>query len=425
MADGASFVPRARRLPRVALAVACALMCMTAAAKTRDTITTTTDKSLAGLDAVIQQGLDTRVFPGAVLIVGKPGKVLWAKAYGRLTYEPDAKPMTFDTLFDLASVSKVVGTATAAMAAYEDGKLAFDDLVSKYIPGFGANGKDRVTLRHLMSHVSGLPAWAQHTEIEKGRQASESKADAAIRYYAALKPRADAGTTVIYSCLNMQTMARVVETATGQRLEDLLKKRVYGPLGMTDTTYVLSDEQKARCAPTLKRPNGTILCGSVHDPLASYHGVTDHCPGNAGLFSTAPDLARFCEMILNGGTLGGTRVLKTATVRQMTSVQTPPGITNLRALGWDVYQEPPYATPLNQTTDSLCMGHTGYTGTLIWLDKRSKYYVVFLTNRVWPNDASKRKGEPSITTMREGVLRTVLNSVPEYAKFLESEKPAH
>ncbi|MCX7719178.1 MAG: beta-lactamase family protein [Candidatus Sumerlaeaceae bacterium] len=418
------FVMVALSRRRAVIAAVCGLICMTSVARVRDAITTTTDPSLAGLEAIIQQGLDTRVFPGAVLIVGKPGRVLWAKAYGRLTYEPDAFPMTFDTLFDLASVSKVVGTATAAMVAFEDGKLAFDDPVSKYIPGFGANGKEQVTLRHLMSHVSGLPPWAQHTEIEKNRQSNESKADAAIRYYAALRPRADPGTTVIYSCLNMQVTARVVENATGKRLEDLLKQRVFGPLGMKDSRYVLSDQEKSRCAPTLRKPDGTVLCGTVHDPLASYHGSTEHCPGNAGLFSTAPDLARFCEMILNGGVRDGTRVMKASTVNEMTSVQTPPGITNLRGLGWDIYQEPPYATPLNRTTDTLCLGHTGYTGTLIWLDKRSKYYVVFLTNRVWPDDASKKKGEPSITTMREGVLRTVLKTVPEYAKFLESEKPA-
>lgn len=366
------------------------------------------------LDAVLQEGVMEKVYPGAALIVGQPGRRLYARAVGQHTYEPDSPSVTLTTIWDLASVSKVVGTATAAMVAVEDGKLRLDDPVSAHIPGFSAGNKGAATVRNLMTHTSGLPAYLQSATVEKNRRPDESQADALIRNYAALTARYDPGTSYTYSCLNMQATARIVENAMGARMEDLLRMRVYGPLGMNDTVYVLRPGMLERTAPSVQTKNGPMR-GVVHDPLASYHKSDTRCPGNAGLFSTAEDLARYCEMILNHGRGPAGQVLKPDTVDLMTSVQSPRAVKSLRGLGWDVYTEMPWATPLNDTTDTLAIGHTGYTGTLIWLDKKTRTYVVFLTNRTFPDDATKPKDKPNITAQRRAVLETVLRSMPVYA----------
>ena len=370
---------------------------------------------LARLDAVLQEGVMEKVYPGAALIVGQPGGRVYARAVGHHTYETTSPSVTLTTIWDLASVSKVVGTATAAMLAVEDGKLRLDDPVSVHIAGFSAGNKGAATVRDLMAHTSGLPAYLQSATVEKNRRPDESPADALIRNYAALTARFDPGTSYTYSCLNMQMTARIVEDAMGARLEDLLCQRVYGPLGMDDTVYVLRPGMVERTAPSIDRQTSGPLQGVVHDPLANYHKSDIHCPGNAGLFSTAEDLARYCEMILNQGRGPAGPVLKPETVSLMTSVQSPPAVKSLRGLGWDVYTEVPWATPLNSTTETLTIGHTGYTGTLIWLDKKTRTYVVFLTNRTFPDDATKPKGRPNITAQRRTVLETVLRSMPAYA----------
>jgi serine-type D-Ala-D-Ala carboxypeptidase len=202
------------------------------------------------------------------------------------------------------------------------------------------------------------------------------------------------------------------------RMDDFLKKRVYEPVGMKDTCYVLTEEQKQRCAPTLIKKDGGLLVAEVHDPIANYHSVADHCPGNAGLFSTAPDLARYCSMVLESGKTDGHQVLKRETVSLMTSPQSPAGVGDKRALGWDIYSSRPYCTELNETTETLVIGHTGYTGTWIWLDKKSKTFIVLLTNRTFPDD-SKVSGQ--ITGVRRQVADTVLRALPEYQAYFAEQ----
>ncbi|MBX7246762.1 MAG: beta-lactamase family protein [Candidatus Sumerlaeaceae bacterium] len=371
----------------------------------------------ARLDEILTSGVESKVYPGAVLIVGQPGKTLYAKAFGHFTYDTTAPAMQMDTMFDLASVSKVAGTATAAMLLIDDRKLSIDDLVTSRIPGFGANGKDKVTVKDLLTHVSGLKAYENKDKVEKSRQPNESHSDALIRDYSELKLSYEPRTSSTYSCLNLQTMARVNETILADRQDKLLKQRVYGPLGMKDTGYVLTPEQKKRCAPTVLKPDGTLLQGEIHDPLANYHGVEDHCPGNAGLFSTAPDLAKLCEMYINGGKFGKKQIIKAETVRMMTQNQMPAAIKDKRGLGWDIYTSKPYVTDLNKTPETTVVGHTGYTGTLLWLDKNSKTYVVLLTNRTYPDDASKKKGQLDISTVRKMVCDAVLRAQPMYKSY--------
>lgn len=377
------------------------------------------DSRFNKVDDIITSAIAQKVMPGAVLIIGTPDKILWQKAYGHYTYEPTAKAMTLDTLFDMASVSKVVGTATAAMALLEEGKIKLDDPVAKYIPAFASHDKGAVTLQDLLTHVSGLPPYVAAAKAEKERKPGMTTADAMINCIANLAPTTAPRTRVIYSCLNAQTMARVNETVLNGRQDDFLKEKVYGPLGMKDTCYLLSDDQKSRCAPTTIRPDGKLLCAEAHDPIANYHSAKDHCPGNAGVFSTGPDLARYCSMILKRGELDGKRVFKPETIDQMTAVQTPEWIHDLRGLGWDIYTSAPWTTSLNQTNATRVIGHTGFTGTLIWLDKNTKTYVVFLTHRVFPNGIGEE--DQRLTPVRKQICDLVLRAQDAYKDYYAAQ----
>lgn len=365
------------------------------------------------LDQIVEEGIAARAFPGAVLVIGRNDEQIVARGFGHLTYEPDSPPMSMDTIFDLASVSKVVGTATAAMVLLEEGRISLRDRVSKYIAGFDAGGKQDVTLLDLMTHTSGLKAYENRDSVERERREGELPSDALIRRYASLPASYPPRSKVVYSCLNMQTMARVNENASGERQEDLLKRRIYGPLGMSDTGYLLTKRQKPRTAPTLMLKDGSLLQGVVHDPLANYHGSTEHSPGNAGLFSTAADLSRYCRMILKEGELEATRVLRPGTVFRMTSDLAPSGQNTRRGLGWIVYASPAYSTDLNRDNATNAIGHMGYTGTFIWLDKRTKTYIVLLTNRTFPDEKPQARGKPSFFSVRDRIVGAVLDALRE------------
>jgi len=308
--------------------------------------------ALRECDEVVQSGIDGGIYPGAVLVVGNEDAILYAKTYGRHTYEDDAPPMQFDTLFDLASVSKVVGTSLAAFANMDDGRLALDDPVAQHIKGFEAHGKGGVTIKDLMTHVSGLTPYENYRVVKEKQKPDESNADALIRHYAAMELNYPPRSKSRYSCLNFQTMARVNENASGMRQEDLLIKRVYGPLRMTDTRYVLSDEQRLRTAPTIRRKNGELVKGDVHDPLANYHGSIDHCPGNAGLYSTAQDMTTFCRMVLGEGAYRDAKIYRPEIIRMATRRQTPESIEIIRGLGFQIYTEPPWMTESNRTPEN-------------------------------------------------------------------------
>ncbi len=376
---------------------------------------------LAGLDEIMQKGIAEGRYPGGVLLIGQRGKVLWHKAYGRFTYAADSPEMKLDTVFDLASCSKVCGATPAAMLLLGDGKIALDDPVAKYLPGFEAKGKGRVTLKDLLTHVSGLKAYETWSVVEKKRKPEETHAQALARHYASLPLSYEPRSKVLYSCLNLQVMAHVVQAVAGVSTEELMRKRVWGPLGMLDTTYRPTADQRARCAPVGVREDGSLIQGEVHDPLANYHGADTLCPGNAGLYSTAADLSRYAQLVLNGGTYARKRILKPETVRAMSTIQTPEGVTTLRSIGWAVYEPTGmFATPLNAEPGSYVIGHTGYTGTWLWLDTRTKTYVVFLTNRVYPSPATKGGEGEAVEPMREAIAQKVLHYLPAYRAVLKT-----
>ncbi len=375
---------------------------------------------LDALDEIVERGLEEEVYPGAVLVVGQPGRFRFERAYGRFTYDPESRPMTTDAVFDLASVSKVAGTATAAFLLLGDGLLSTDDEVDTYIPRFGSNGKESVTIHDLMTHTSGLKAYESRDRVEETRAEDEAPADALIRTYAALEPSYTPKEGYTYSCLNFQTLARVVENASGIRLEDLLRNRVYTPLGMTSTFYTVPSQAMDRVVPTLEKGDGSLLAGEVHDPLANYHGFEDHCPGNAGLFSSAPDIANWCEMILQDGKWHGRQIIDPDVLAAATQDQIPDSIGEDRGLGFDVYEVEPYLTPLNKTPETAVFGHSGYTGTLVWFDRLSGTYMVFFTNRVFPDDQNRSEKE-SIGSIRGALARAIQKSLPQYQEYFASQ----
>ncbi len=379
-------------------------------------------ETLSGLDEIVRKGIDEETYPGAVLIVGQPEKVLWAAAYGRHTYEETSEENSLESIFDLASVSKVVGTTSGALILMEDGKLSESDLVGKYIEGFNTNGKESVVIRDLMTHTSGLKAYESYSKVDEEKEEGTSNPDALISHYAALPVRYTPREDYTYSCLNFQTTARVVEEASEMNLEDLLRLKVFGPLKMSDTVYNLDEEQKSRAVPTQMREDGSIIVAEVHDPLASYHKSNlGHCPGNAGLFSTGPDLARYCETIASGGTFRGEKVFSSSVLEDATRDRTPEMVSQTRGLGFDIYDSFPYANPENDDPQKGSIGHSGYTGTLIWIDKDSQTYIVFLTNRTWPDDAGKQKDEWSISDARKAVIEEVVTTLLGWSEKEEEE----
>jgi len=372
----------------------------------------------AGVDAATLRAMEHRVevalkrgdAPGAVLLVARKGKIVLFRAYESRQTDPNVA-MTPDTVFDVASLSKIVGTATATMLLLEDGKLHLDDPVKRYLPEFAAEGKDNVTLRDLLAHRSGLKAYESVMKV-KGNELAATTADNLVKNLASLPLLYPTGEYTLYSCLNYLILARVNEIAAGESQESLLRRRVWEPLGMSDTAYLPTYDQRPRLAPTIK--GAAWAPGVIHDPLANYHGSSAaHCPGNAGLFSTAHDLAVYCQMILNGGSYGGVQVLLPETVAQMTSPQSvlpeydartgSAGEVERRGLGWIVYREKPYVSPA--APDGSFIGHTGYTGTYLWIDKHADAFIVFLTNAVYAQDP------PQIQECRKEVTQTFVEGL--------------
>ncbi len=370
---------------------------------------------LKEIDEVIEQGIKDHVTPGAVVIIGIPGKVVFKKAYGTLTYEADSTPMQLDTIFGLASISKVVGTATATMLLIQDGKLTLEDPVRNFVPGYDTEDKKDITIYHLLNHTSGLPAYCTASKVKEAEEPNLSKHENLIRYISRLPLKYETGKGYTYSCLNFLTLAYINQKILGYNQDKFLRERIYGPLGMKDTTYYLTEEQKRRTAPTIKSES-EFRQGEVHDPLAYYSVSEEYAPGNAGLFSTAPDLAKYCCMILQKGTYNGKEIFTPGTVQLMTTKQVPEGVDINRALAFGIHEDFPWATSLNQKRGHEVVGHTGYTGTYIRIDKYARNYLVLLTNRVYPDDSGK------VTPLRKAVIRLLVESNPLYKDVIPEKE---
>jgi len=362
------------------------------------------------VDAAVEQAIARHVTPGAAVVIGTADRILFARGYGRLTYDETSPAATLDTIYDLASVSKAVGTASATMLLIQDGRLNLDDPVRGYIPAFDREDKRDVTVRHLLSHTSGLPAYTSAAKVEADRREGESKADALIRCIVSLPLRHETGKGHVYACLNFITLARVNEEAAGRSQEEFLRERLFDPLGMNNTGYSLTEDQKSRAAPTIGGRN--YRQGTVHDPLAAYYSDTRHSGGNAGLFSSANDLARFCQMVLSNGRWGERQVFTPQTIDLFATNAIPLRVRKVHGLGWERYLFPPYATRLNRGFAKAVLGHGGYTGTFVRLDRLAGTFVVVLTNRCYPDDNG------SDWLVRRGVLKVVLETDPIYKDVL-------
>ena len=344
-------------------------------------------KRLSNVDRIIGESIKKGEIPGAVIAVVRDGKMVYLKAYGNKSVYPDTVKMAVNTVFDLASVSKPVGTAIAFMQLVEQGRVRLTDNVSMYIDGFkpyvdSATGK-KIDIRviDLLTHSSGLPPYAPVADIVAKNGAPNPKA--LIDWIANCKRDFKPTTKFQYSCLNFVTLQNILQNITGMKLMDYSKKNVFDVLGMKNTMYNPTGETLKLVAPTEKQKDGSVILGKVHDPIARI--LNDGNSGNAGVFSNAEDLSILAAAMMNGGEYNGRRVLGKLTVETMTAV--PESVKELgRSLGWDNYS--PYASNNgNLFHPTKTFGHTGYTGTSIIIDPVSKTAVILLAHRVHPVDA--------------------------------------
>jgi CubicO group peptidase (beta-lactamase class C family) len=331
----------------------------------------------APLAEYLEASVARHAFPGAVVAVGRRDSLLFLHAVGRLDYDHGA-PATARTAYDLASLTKVVGLTTAAMLLVDEGKLDLDAPVTRYVPAFAAGG-DSVTVRHLLTHSSGLPAWRPFFQRVHSRAEMVALVNA--------EPlEAAPGTRMVYSDLGAMLLTEVVEHLAGKRLDRFLTARLFGPLGMKDTRYLPPRSWLARIAPTEMDTTWRhrLVRGEVHDEnAASMGGVSGH----AGLFSTGPDLVRFVQFLMRGGVTAGTGaqghrgtvLVRAETIALFTRVDRP-GFSS-RAIGWDTPSENSSA---GSHLSAGAFGHTGFTGTSIWVDPAQDLFVILLTNRVHP-----------------------------------------
>jgi CubicO group peptidase (beta-lactamase class C family) len=321
---------------------------------------------LATIDRVVERGISAGGYPGAAVVVGRMGAAVWEKGFGRLGWTSDDGSVVPErTIYDLASLTKVVGTTTAIMILYDEGKIHLDDPVVKFIPEFTGGAKDQVTIRMLLEHRSGLPAGRDLWRLTS----TPAEARAAVISTDLFAPP---GRTYEYSDLGADMLGFVVEAVSGETLDKFLDERVFVPLGMSDTHFRPDPSLRGRIAPTeLNPPRGYPLRGEVHDENAyALGGVAGH----AGLFSTASDLSIFAQMLLDGGTYNGTRIVADSTVALFTK-----RAAGTRALGWDTCNgEGSCGKYLGPTA----YGHTGFTGTSLWIDPDREMFVILLTNRV-------------------------------------------
>lgn len=340
-------------------------------------------EGLAAVDGIVRAAVAARAFPGGVVAVGKDGALAHLQAFGRLSYDAGAAEVAPDTIYDLASLTKVVVTTTLSMILVDEGKLDLDARVHAFFPAFSGPAKERVTVRHLLTHSGGLVWWAPLYKEVQGKAAYLERIVAMDLAY-------EPGAKSVYSDFGVVLLGDILERVSGTGFEELARLRVLGPLGMRDTGYRPPAALLERIAPTENDPwRGRVVRGEVHDENAvALGGVAPH----AGLFGTAPDLAHLAQMLLDGGSFGGRRIVSRGTVELFTARAGVPASS--RALGWDTPADesgqrssmpgdPGYSSAGTRLS-ARSFGHTGFTGTSMWMDPERELYVILLTNRVHP-----------------------------------------
>lgn len=336
----------------------------------------------------MQKAVSDGMIPGGVVLIGHNGKVVYRKAFGSRSLEPTRETMTVDTIFDLASLTKCIATTTSMMRLIQDGKVRLNDPVSNYLPEFKQNGKDQITVRELMTHYSGL---APDLDLKASWQGHDTAFEMAMHE----KPANPPGSRFVYSDINYETLGFLVEKISGQPLNQFAKENVFAPLGMKDTGFLPDPSLLPRIAPTQYDDSGHMLRGVVHDPTARRMGGV---AGHAGLFSTADDLALYAQDLLTGF-----RILRPITVEKMSTPQQPANAPSQRGLGWDI--DSPFASNRGELLPVGSYGHTGFTGTSLWIDPTTQTYIILLTNAVHP------RGGHSVVSLRARVASAAVQSL--------------
>ena len=344
---------------------------------------------LAVIDPIIKEAVAAKEAPGAVLVVGHNGKIVYRKAYGYRALEPRRELMTVDTIFDMASLTKVIATTTCVMQLVEQGRVKPNDPVDKYLPEFAQNGKEDITVRELLTHYSGLAPDLDLTQMWGGKATAYNMAFTQ-------KPDYPPGSRFVYSDINFITLGALVERVSGESLDRYAQEHVFAPLGMTHTRFLPPPSWRLKIAPTQYDDTGHMLRGEVHDPTARRMGGV---AGHAGLFSTADDVSKFAQALLSGS-----KILSPLTIEKMTSPQQAPNATSIRGFGWDI--DTPYSSNRGDLLPVGSFGHTGFTGTSLWIDPVTNTYIILLTNSVHP------KGQGNVISLRTRVATAVAAALP-------------
>src|SRR5438270_8763476 len=341
------------------------------------------------LDSVIQTSIQNHEMPGAVLLVGHEGQVIYRKAFGNRSLEPKVEPMTVDTIFDMASLTKVIATTTAVMQLEEQGRIRMNDPVVKYIPEFGQNGKSDIAVRDLLTHYSGFAPDIDLTPAFSSRDTAYSLAFAET-------PVAPPETQFIYSDTNFIVLAALVERITSMTLDAYCVQNIFAPLGMSHSRFLPPANWIPQIARTQYDEHNQMLRGVVHDPRSRRMGGV---AGHAGLFSTADDVAKFAQALLDGSP-----VLSPLAIRKMTSPEQPANMPAIRGFGWDI--DSPFSTNRGELLPVGSFGHTGFTGTSIWIDPTTNSYIILLTNSVHP------RSQGNVISLRTRVATAVAAAIP-------------
>lgn len=329
------------------------------------------DYNFLEVDHIVNNAIENKAFPGAVVLIWKDGKTIYEKAFGNYTYDPESQRVNSQTIYDLASLTKVIATTTATMICYDRNLFSLDDKIVRYIPEFGTNGKENITIKNLLLHNSGLPAWKKFY----GRNLSSDDVIKEI-YLSELEYKT--GKKTVYSDLGFVTLGKIIEKVTRKSLDVFCIDEIFTLLKMNSTFFNPIDSEKKLCAPTETDNYWRIktLQGEIHDETsAMLNGVAGH----AGLFSTASDISKLMSVLINKGKFEQKQFIKQSTVELFTKRYS---IESTRALGWDTKSDS--GSSAGKYFSKSSFGHTGFTGTSVWADPERNLFVVFLTNRVYP-----------------------------------------
>jgi uncharacterized protein YbbC (DUF1343 family) len=355
-------------------------------ARSRNAAPVSASSRFSPIDAILKQAIEDKAPPGAVVIVGHNGRIVYRKAFGYRSLEPTQEPMTLDTVFDMASLTKCLATATSITRMLELGQIRLNDPVSKYLPEFAQSGKQDITIRQLVTHYSGL---APDLDLKQPWQGYET----AIKMAMAEPLENPPGARFVYSDINYIVLGEIVHKISGMPLDKYAAAHIYAPLKMTRTTFNPPISWRSRIAATEYDENGVMLKGIVHDPTARRMGGV---AGHAGLFSTADDVSKYAQAMLDGGQ----SVLSRLSVEKMSTPQQPPIGPSLRGIGWDI--DSPFSSNRGELFPVGSYGHTGFTGTSLWIDPITDTYVIILGNGVHP-----RGGAGPLVALRTKVATAV------------------